>query len=93
MSKVVQQWIKYARTDLKIAKACLEQSSEFKNAAAFHAQQCSEKIVKAYLTFKGIRVAKTHDMTILISEVAKVDSKLASRIKKSKSLTSMLATQ
>lgn len=34
-SKTVKQWFKYGRTDLKMAKASLELSSEYKNGAAF----------------------------------------------------------
>ncbi len=50
LSKTVLQWIKYARTDLNMAKASLELSSKYKAVAAFLAQQSAEKIIKAYLT-------------------------------------------
>ncbi len=87
LSKTVLQWIKYARTDLNLAKASIEISPEYKNGSAFHAQQSAEKIVKAYLTFKKARVSKTHDMDFLIKEVEKFDLSLAAKIKKAKNLT------
>lgn len=58
LSKTVRQWIKYARTDLNMAKTTLDISGQYKNGAAFLAQQCAEKIVKAYLTFKKVRTPK-----------------------------------
>ncbi|MBX3035213.1 MAG: HEPN domain-containing protein [Bdellovibrionaceae bacterium] len=87
ISKAVQQWIKYARTDLSMAKASLGISSQYKNGAAFLAQQSSEKIVKAYLTSKKVRTPKTHDMELLLAEVARIDPVLAKRIAKAESLT------
>lgn len=87
LSKTVRQWIKYARTDLNLAKASLGLSSKYKNGAAFLAQQSSEKIIKAYLTSKKIRTHKTHDMALLLSEVAKVDPILAKSISKASTLT------
>lgn len=87
LSKTVRQWIKYARTDLNMAKTTLDISSQYKNGAAFLAQQCAEKIVKAYLTFKKVRTPKTHDMEFLIKEVAKIDAVLAKKISNADSLT------
>lgn len=87
LSKSVTQWIKYARTDLNLAKASLELSSEYKNISAFHAQQCAEKIIKAYLTYKKVRIAKTHDIELLLKEVSKVNLNLSKKLKKSESLT------
>jgi HEPN domain-containing protein len=87
LSKTVLQWIKFARTDLRIAKSSLELSSEFKSVAAFHAQQSAEKIIKAYLTLKKVRTPKSHDLELLVSEVAKVNPELAKLILQAKNLT------
>jgi len=35
-------------------------------AAAFHAQQCAEKILKGLLTFHDVRAGKTHDIGNLL---------------------------
>jgi HEPN domain-containing protein len=85
--KIVQQWFKYAHRDIKIAKASLELSSDYKNISAFHAQQCAEKSIKGYLAFNKIRFQKTHNVTQLLDEIAKVDIKLAKKLSKAKTLT------
>jgi HEPN domain-containing protein len=87
LSKAAIQWIKYSRTDLNMAKASLELSREYKNVAAFLAQQSAEKVIKAYLTSKQIRVPKTHDMNLLLKEVSKMDVDLAKQLSKAESLT------
>lgn len=87
ISRTALLWIKYARTDLNMAKASLELSSRYKNGAAFLAQQSAEKIVKAYLTFKKVRTPKTHDMQLLLKEVAKIDPALSKKISRAERLT------
>ncbi|MBW1960508.1 MAG: HEPN domain-containing protein [Deltaproteobacteria bacterium] len=37
----------------------------------FHAQQCAEKYLKAFLTFKNIDFPKTHDIGELLALVSK----------------------
>lgn len=86
-SKIIQQWFKYARTDLNLAKAALELSSDYKNISAFHSQQCAEKAVKGYLAFKKVRFQKTHNMSQLLDDVAKIDPELARKLSKAKTLT------
>lgn len=92
LNKTVTQWIRYARTDLKVAKFSLEASADFKSAAAFHSQQCAEKIIKAYLTHFKVRVQKTHDIELLLTEVSKISSALAKRALKAKLLTTYAVT-
>jgi len=70
-----------------MAKATLELSKNYRNGAAFLAQQSAEKIIKAYLTFKKVRLPKTHDMELLISKVSKIDHILSKKIVKAKTLT------
>ena len=92
VSKTVKQWLKYARTDIKMAKASLELSSEYKNGAAFLAQQCAEKAIKGYLAFMKVRFPKTHNMAQLLAEVEKINPHLAKTLSKSKSLTAYAVT-
>lgn len=91
-SKIVLQWLKYARTDLNLAKASLELSSTYKAVSAFHSQQCAEKAIKAYLTFKKVRFPKTHDLELLVKEIDKIDPVLAKKIVKAKTLTNYAVT-
>lgn len=92
LSKSVNLWIKYARIDLRVAKYNLETSTDFKAVAAFHAQQCAEKVIKAYLTHNKVRVHKTHDLEALVKDVSKVDPTFAKKLKKAKSLTAYAVT-
>ena len=87
LSKIVNQWIRYARTDLRVAKFNLEKSTEFKSSAAFHAQQCAEKAVKGYLAFNKVRFQKTHDLKALTIDLSNINPILAKKISKAKSLT------
>lgn len=91
-SKMVRQWFKYARTDLNMAKASLELSSDYKNISAFHSQQCAEKAIKGYLAFKKIRFQKTHNISQLLDEIDKLDARLGKNLSKAKILTTYAVT-
>ncbi len=61
-----EEWIFYADGDLKTAEDELNAPEPFTNTVCFHAQQCVEKYLKAYLTFRGKPFRKTHDIAELI---------------------------
>jgi len=42
--------------------------------ACFHCQQAVEKSLKAFLTYSGKDIQKTHDIYFLLSECAKIDN-------------------
>lgn len=56
-------------------------------ACAYHAQQSVEKAIKAYLTHHQVRFPKTHDIEDLVDLVAKVDPKLAKKLRAGERLT------
>lgn len=60
-----------------MAHGAIGYGAQFKNEAAFHAQQCIEKAIKAYLAFHRIRFRKTHYMDELIKLVRKADREIA----------------
>ncbi len=71
---LVKAWIKKAENDLITA----QNSSNIKPEApfdtiCFHAQQCAEKYLKAFLVFHDVEFEKTHDLGQLISLAAKAD--------------------
>lgn len=72
-------WFAKARMDLKTAKFLNPVEEDFYGSIVFHSQQCAEKAIKAFLTFKNIRVLKTHDMDKLLKSVATVDPSLATK--------------
>ncbi|MHB8282277.1 MAG: HEPN domain-containing protein [bacterium] len=51
----VKHWIIKAENDLKIAKDEMITNEPATDAVCFHAQQCAEKYLKAYLVFNGNR--------------------------------------
>ena len=73
--KVAREWIEKAENDLKNAAYTLKMDQDCPtDTTCFHAQQCVEKYLKGFLTFKRIDFPKTHDvgeLLALISESAR----------------------
>jgi len=68
ITSIAREWIIKAENDfktathtLKIRKGCPT------DTVCFHAQQCVEKYLKAFLVYKGIDFPKTHDIGHLVS--------------------------
>jgi len=68
-----KKWILKAENDLKIAKDEITMENPATDAICFHAQQCAEKYLKAYLIFNNKEVRKTHDIAELISLCSEID--------------------
>ena len=64
--RLVRNWIARAESDLKIAKDELMTEAPVTDAVCFHAQQCVEKYLKAYLIFNQKHFKKTHNIAKLI---------------------------
>jgi HEPN domain-containing protein len=65
--KKARKWIRYAEEDLRLAKQGLKISSSCPyRLIAYHAQQCAEKYLKAYLVFKQVDFPYTHNIRSLI---------------------------
>jgi HEPN domain-containing protein len=62
----IEKWILKAENDLKIAKDEILTENPATDAICFHAQQCVEKYLKAYLSFIDKPFRKTHDIALLI---------------------------
>lgn len=63
----VHQWLSYADEDLKLARCGLTMSSNCPyRLIAYHAQQCAEKYLKAYLVFNETDFPYTHDIRKLL---------------------------
>ncbi len=62
----VKQWILLAEDDLKTVENELKSDEPVTRSICFHAQQCVEKYLKAYLTLKQRAFRKTHDIEELI---------------------------
>lgn len=63
----VSQWIAYADEDLQLARHALTLKSGCPyRLIAYHAQQCAEKYLKAYLVFHRVDFPYTHDISRLL---------------------------
>jgi HEPN domain-containing protein len=72
--QVVGEWTAKAENDLKTATHTLTLGEECPtDTVCFHAQQCIEKSIKAYLASKNIDFPKTHDLGRLILLMPKSD--------------------
>lgn len=61
--QVVREWVGKAENDLKNAAHTLGLAEECPtDTVCFHAQQCVEKYIKAFLVSAGIDFPKTHDI-------------------------------
>ena len=70
---VVERWLIKAEHDLRSARNDLNDVPPLTDTACFHAQQCVEKALKAYLAFKDEHIEKTHLLYILLNRCAKID--------------------
>ena len=68
-----RKWILKAESDLKIAKDELTMENPATDAICFHAQQCAEKYLKAYLVYNNKEIRKTHDIAELIKMCSEID--------------------
>jgi len=67
IQRKVKEWVSYADDDLIFAQHGLDiTNGEPYRQIAFHAQQCVEKYLKAYLVYRGIDFPYTHDISALL---------------------------
>lgn len=63
----VAQWLAYADEDLGLARHGLKMGNNAPyRLIAYHAQQCAEKHLKAYLVYHGIDFPYTHSISRLL---------------------------
>jgi len=72
-NKKVVQWLEFADEDLRFAEHGLKLKDDCPcRLIAYHAQQCAEKHLKAYLVFHGKDFPYTHDLQELLAECAEI---------------------
>lgn len=63
----VVQWLNYADEDIQLARHALTLSTGVPyRLVAYHAQQCAEKSLKAYLVFHRVDFPYTHNISRLL---------------------------
>ena len=73
----IEAWLEKATHDLMSAQRLLEIEPSILDTACFHCQQAIEKYLKAYLTFKGREIERTHNIIFLLSQCAYFDPAFA----------------
>ena len=69
-AELVKEWMHKAEHDLGMAQLALENRPEYADAICFHCQQATEKYLKSYLVFLGIRFERKHDLDYLLDLIA-----------------------
>ncbi len=63
----VRQWARFADEDLRLAEHSLTMVPPRPHRlVAYHAQQCAEKYLKAYLVLRGVDFPFTHNISALL---------------------------
>lgn len=70
---LVKYWIKRAESDLKTANDEINTRNSATDAVCFHAQQCVEKYLKAFLVFHQKHFRKTHNIAKLVELCKEID--------------------
>jgi len=68
-----EEWLFLAHEDLRAAKTLTHSENPVVVAAVYHSQQCAEKALKAYLSYKRQPIKKIHDLIILINSCKECD--------------------
>ena len=90
--KKVKQWLVYGDEDLRYAKHGLSLSEDCPyRLVAYHAQQCVEKHLKAYLVLHGVDFPYTHNISVLL-ELCAEQAFPAREIRDAEELTSFAIT-
>lgn len=70
---VIQRWMNFATEDMRSALSLLAIEPPITRNVCFHAQQCAEKSLKAYLVYRDCHVEKTHDLPRILKMCVKYD--------------------
>ena len=71
--KLVSNWLRKASHDLAAARLLGTSHLPILDVAAYHCQQAAAKALKAYLVFYDQRVAKIHDVGLLLDQVTAIE--------------------
>ncbi len=84
----VRQWLVHADEDLRLAQCGLTLTSGCPyRLIAYHAQQCAEKCLKAYLVYRRIDFPYTHNISRLLELCVEQQVNWPETIQKAKGLT------
>ncbi len=67
MNPLTLEWIELAEEDYAIARLIQREQFAMRNGMCFHAQQCAEKYLKAWLQENNIPIQRTHNLEELLN--------------------------
>ena len=70
LARLTCDWLTKAKHDLQNARIVSSDPDGPLDTAIYHCQQAGEKALKGWLTWRGIPVAKTHDLNQLLTDAA-----------------------
>jgi len=65
MKPLTQEWVEKAEGDYRVASGQWQSANPVWDAICFHAEQCAEKYLKAWLVEHALDFPKTHDLEVL----------------------------
>jgi HEPN domain-containing protein len=63
-------WLLKAEHDLASARKLASEPDPYLDTAIYHCQQAAEKALKGWLTYRGVRFDRTHDVRHLVAHAA-----------------------
>ena len=69
-----EEWLFKAEHDLASSSYLLSAPDPLFDISIYHTQQCAEKSLKAYLTFKEKEIENTHNLKMLVEICIKIDN-------------------
>lgn len=87
-SEIVNQWLQKAKDDYVSATVLMEKVQPPQiEIACYHSQQCAEKALKAFCSFKGSEIQKTHNLIVLCQSCTALNSEFSTLISDCAKLT------
>ena len=77
MKPLTQEWVDKAEGDYRVSSAQWQSADPVWDAICFHAEQCAEKYLKAWLVEHALDFPKTHDLEVLAKMCLPMLSELA----------------
>lgn len=87
----VFKWLRYGDDDLRLARHGLKLQNGPNHLIAYHAQQCAEKHLKAYLVLRGVDFPFTHNIARLL-ELCSEQGSWADSLREAEVLTPFAVT-
>ena len=73
-AEYIKNWLFRANEDIAVIKSLVNDGAEFYiSSICFHAQQASEKFLKAFLAYHDVDFPRTHDLDFLLLECQKIN--------------------